>query len=155
MKWIGRLITHGIALFIGVALGIFLLPILTAGEPPSATELSAVQTNAAYVAEFDRNRSGSDLLHWGEGMLYFSPDTVAYSGKLAPGPDYRLYLSPVFVENEQQFLDHKDQMIAIGDVNSFNGFMLPLPDHLDVSRYTTAVVWCESFNEFISSGRYQ
>ncbi len=155
MKWLARLITHGAALLLGIALGIFLLPILIQEQPPSASELSGVQTNASYVAEFDRNRSGSDLLHWGEGMLYFAPDTVAFAGDLAPGPDYRLYLSPVYVENEEQFLANKNKMVEIGNINSFKGFMLPLPEHLDISRYTTAIVWCESFNQFISSGRYQ
>lgn len=155
MKWIAAVISHSVVFLLGIALGMYLLPIFTAEPSPTAEALAKVQGSADYQAQFERQRSGSDWLHWGQGSLYLTPKTIAFRGELAPGPDYRLYLSPVFVEDEQQFLAHKAQMVAVGAVNSFNGFILPVSESLDISRYNTAIIWCESFNQFISSGRYQ
>ncbi len=61
------LITHGgVALAVGFALGIYLLPILTAPPPsPDAATLESMSQDALYTAEFTRDLPGSDFLHWG------------------------------------------------------------------------------------------
>jgi len=82
-------------------------------------------------------------------------DRIAHVGRLSPGPDYKLYLTVEFVEDEESFLKVKDQSARIGDVKSFDGFLLDVPSSVDVSAYTTAVVWCEAFGEFISAAKYR
>ena len=68
-KLIRFLITHGIALAIGFALGIYLLPILVAPQGPSDAEVASSSTQAMFSAEFRRDLPGSDFLHWGEGQV--------------------------------------------------------------------------------------
>jgi len=76
-------------------------------------------------------------------------------GTLAPGPDYKLYLSPEFVETEADFMRLKPSMARVGDVRTFENFVVPVPESIDVARYDTVVVWCESFSQFITAAKYR
>lgn len=149
------LATHGVALAIGFAAGIYTLPIIIAPEAPTAGAVSAVADKAEYTAEFRRELEGSDALHWGEGALFVGGDSISFMGKLAPGPDYMLYLSPTFVETEAEFDRLKSEMVVVGAVKTFENFLIEIPPDIDPSDYTTAIVWCESFGEFITSAQYQ
>ena len=80
---------------------------------------------------------------------------IAHFGHLAPGPDYKLYLAPRFVDTEAAFLLVKDVSRRVGDVRTFNGFLVEVPAGIDVRDYNTVVIWCESFNQFISAAEYQ
>lgn len=57
------LTTHAIAFGIGFALGIYLLPILTAPSSPDASMLEEKAQTALFTAELTRNLKGSDFLH--------------------------------------------------------------------------------------------
>ena len=46
-------------------------------------------------------------------------------------------------------------MTAVGDVNTFDNFKIPVSEDIDVSAYTSVIVWCESFGEFITAAQYQ
>jgi hypothetical protein len=147
--------THGIALLIGFALGVYLLPILTAPPSPDPAMLEEMAKGALYRAELTRDLRGSDFLHWGEGAISLNRSEIVHEGKLAPGPDYKLYLVKEFVEHEDEFLPLKDQAQLVGDVKTFNGFLLNVPGGVDIEQFTTVVVWCEAFSEFITSARYR
>lgn len=56
---------------------------------------------------------------------------MTLAGDLAPGPDYKLYLSPQFVETEADFVRLKPQMVRVGDVKTFRNFVVPVPDSVD------------------------
>lgn len=147
--------THGAALGLGFLIGIYALPILTAPKGPDAAMLEAAATGALYKGRFERNLKGSDFVHWGEGELRVLPDKIAHAGRLAPGPDYKLYLAPEFVDTKEGFLAIKGKAQRIGDVKTFDGFILDVPAGVDVSAYTTAVVWCEAFSQFITAAKYR
>lgn len=147
--------THIFALVIGFAVGIYVLPILTAPEAPSDAQVKAAGTGADYRAEFRRDLKGSDPLHWGEGVVTVGRNAVSLDGKLAPGPDYKLYLVPEFVETKQDFLRVKGQSLRIGDVKTFENFIVSVPQGTDLSRYNTVVVWCEAFSMFITAAKYR
>ncbi|WP_370232244.1 DM13 domain-containing protein [Cognatishimia sp.] len=149
------LITHGGALAIGFALGIYLLPILTAAPAPDASQLEQEAEAALYSGEFTRDLRGSDFLHWGEGKISVTADRIIHEGKMAPGPDYKLYLTKSFVEHEDEFDPIKAEAALIGDIKSFGGFLVDVPAGVNVADYTTVVVWCESFGEFITAASYQ
>jgi len=140
---------------IGFALGIYLLPILIAPESPGNEEVRLVADNSRFMAEFRRDLQDSDALHWGDGALFIGPDSIALEGSLAPGPDYRLYLSPEFVETEAAFLALKSEMVEVGAVRTFENFMVPIPDAVDPGAFSAAIVWCESFDQFITAAAYQ
>ena len=149
------LTTHAIAVGIGFALGIYLLPILTAPSSPDATMLEEKAQTALFTAELTRNLKGSDFLHWGEGIISVSKAEIVHEGKLAPGPDYFVYLTNEFVEDEAGFEALKDQARRVGPVKTFGGFLLTVPEDIDVGAYTNIVVWCESFGEFITAAKYR
>jgi len=147
--------THIAAAGIGFAAGIYLLPVLIAPAAPTAGEVRSAAAGAAFQGEFRRDLKGSDLLHWGEGQVSVHASAVSLMGRLAPGPDYKLYLTQEFVETEEAFLKVKPQAARIGDVRTFENFIVPVPAGVDVSQYGTVVVWCESFSQFISAARYR
>ena len=155
MKTLLLLVTHGLALALGFALGIYALPILTAPAPPSVAEVKAQAGQAAYTGTFKRELKDSDLLHWGEGTVSVGARSVTLMGKLAPGPDYKLYLSPEFVETEADFARLKPTMARVGDVKTFENFVVAVPEGIDVSRYRAVIVWCESFGQFITAAAYR
>lgn len=147
--------THAIALAAGFGLGVYFLPILTAPAAPSAVEVSAATGKAAFKGEFRRDLKDSDLLHWGVGTVSVSGSAIALMGRVAPGPDYKLYLSPEFVETEADFKRLKPKMARVGEVKTFENFIVPLPAGIDPAAYNTVIVWCESFSQFISAARYR
>lgn len=155
MRILWVLITHGLMLACGFAAGIYALPILTAPQAPSAELMQAHSRGAVYAGVFRRELMGSDVLHWGEGKVTLAPDSIALEGRLAPGPDYKLYLSPVFVESASAFELVKERAVRVGDVATFNNFLVEVPDGIDIDGYTTVVIWCEAFGRFISAARYR
>lgn len=147
--------THLFTLIIGFAAGIYALPILIAPEGPSVEVIETSNNNATFTGEFRKDLIDSDTFHWGEGVVTISPDTISLIGELAPGPDYKLYLSPQFVETEADFNRLKPQMQRVGDVKTFDNFLVKVPQDIDPAQYNTVVIWCESFGEFITAARYQ
>ena len=154
-RWIVLLASHLGMLAVGFALGIYFLPILTAPEGPDQAMLAATAKAALYKGELRRDLKGNDFLHWGEGTISVSKSKIVHEGKLAPGPDYKLYLVPKFVEDEAGFEGVKAQSLRIGDVKTFEGFIVDVPATADIEQYNTVLVWCESFGEFITALKYR
>ena len=154
-KFLLLIISHAVVGAIGFAGGIYMLPILIAPPAPAEAEVLEIASQAQFTSEFRRDLAGSDALHWGEGGVSVSRSAVSLMGKLAPGPDYKLYLSPEFVETEADFNRLKSQMVRVGDVKTFENFLVPVPESIDPAAYNTVVVWCESFGQFITAAKYQ
>ena len=155
MKKLLLLVSHLLAIAIGFALGVYFLPILTAPAAPSAAEVAAQTSQAAFSGQFRRDLKDSDALHWGEGALSVSRTSIGLLGEIAPGPDYKLYLSPEFVETEADFHRLKSRMVRVGDVKTFKNFVVAVPESVDPARYNTVVIWCESFSQFITAAKYR
>ncbi len=147
--------THALFLAAGFVLGVYMLPILTERPSPSAATLEAIAENALYAADITEDLRGNDFLHWGEGTISLTQTQIVHEGELAPGPDYVLYLVPQFVEHEDDFLPLKGESQVIGPVNSFEGFALDIPGDVDIDDYTTVLIWCEAFSEFIAAAQYR
>ena len=154
-RWILLIVSHGLMLAAGFALGIYLLPILTAPASLDRAMLAETAKQARFNATFKRDLKGSDFLHWGDGQVSVTPTKIVHQGKLSPGPDYKLYLVPEFVEDEASFLRVKDKSLRVGDIKTFDGFLVDLPADADITAYTTVVVWCEAFSEFITAAKYR
>jgi len=147
--------THCVVGIVGFGIGIYALPILTAPPAPSESEVNAMSSQARYTADFKRDLIDSDALHWGEGRVSVGSKSITLMGELAPGPDYKLYLSPKFVETEADFNRLKNNMVRVGDVKTFENFIVNIPPGIDPSNYNSVIVWCESFGQFITSARYR
>lgn len=155
MKRLLLVVSHAVALGIGFALGIYALPILIAPPAPTTAEVQAQAKAARYTGTFRRDLKDSDALHWGEGTVYVAPRGVTLAGELAPGPDYKLYLSPEFVETEADFVRLKAGMVRVGDVRTFRNFHVEVPETVDIERFSSVIVWCETFGQFITAARYR
>jgi hypothetical protein len=155
MKNLLLLGSHLLALALGFALGVYFLPVLIAPAAPSAGEVASQTAHASFKGQFRRDLKDSDALHWGEGTVSVTRTSVGLVGELAPGPDYKLYLSPEFVETEADFNRLKPKMVRVGDVKTFQNFLVPVPQAIDPARYNTVVVWCETFGQFITAAKYQ
>lgn len=149
------IVTHVLIGVIGFAAGIYALPIIMAPTSPTEDEIRHRLGEAEFQGQFDRDLQGSDFLHWGEGTVYVRRTAVAHLGRLAPGPDYKLYLSPRFVETEADFLRLKPAMVRVADVKTFDNFIVAVPNTINPADFNTVVIWCESFGQFISAAQYQ
>lgn len=138
-------------LLIGFTLGIYTLPILTAEKGLNEAEIAGLKVSVKRSGSFVRDLEGSDIFHWGEGVIMVSDEMVWLDGEVSPGPDYRLYFAPAFVETKQDFLAIKDQSVEIGSVGALRNFSLPLPDGVVLDEYPAVVIWCETFSAFITA----
>jgi hypothetical protein len=148
-------LTHCLVGFFGFGAGIYALPIIIAPTPPSDSEINLLSSEAKFTATFQRDLKDSDALHWGDGNIAISSSFITFIGELAPGPDYKLYLSPEFVETESDFHRLKSNMVRVGDVDSFNNFVVAVRPDIELSNFNTVIIWCESFNQFITSAKYR
>ena len=139
----------------GFAAGVYVLPIWTAPQAPTAEEVRAARGQVQFTGHFKRDLTDSDALHWGEGEVSIAPDAIAFVGKLAPGPDYKLYLSSEFVETEADFHRLKSGMVRVGDVKTFDNFVVAVPAGIEPARYAWVMRWCETFVQVISAGKYR
>ena len=46
-------------------------------------------------------------------------------------------------------------MKKIGNVETFENFIVAIPENISVPDYNTVIIWCEAFEEFITSSQYQ
>tara|TARA_X000001036_G_scaffold392967_1_gene392152 strand:- start:53 stop:547 length:495 start_codon:yes stop_codon:yes gene_type:complete len=150
-----QIFTHTISLSIGCMIGIYLLPIMIAPEKPSINEFQKVINSAQFDAVFVKDLKESDILHWAKGQILLSKTEIAFRGKISPGPDYKLYLTKKFVQTKKDFLKIKNQSVEIGEIKSFNGFIISTKKEIDITAYNSVVIWCEAFSRFISAAKYQ
>jgi hypothetical protein len=155
MKAVLLVASHVLAAAFGFAFGLYMLPILIAPTAPNTAEVATQAASALYAGNFRRDLKDSDALHWGEGIVSVSAKSIVLEGELAPGPDYKLYLSPEFVETEADFQRLKPSMVRVGDVKTFKNFVAPIPESIDPSHYSTVIVWCETFSQFITAAKYK
>lgn len=142
-------------IIIGFGLGVYFLPILIAEAPADEKIVLAEAASADRQAVFIKDREGSDPIHWGEGTLYLSETRATLEGKVSPGPDYRLYLTPSYVETGDGFRAIKSQSVEIARIKGFENFSYELPSGVDINAYGGVLVWCERFGQYITSGPLQ
>ncbi|MDC3177561.1 DM13 domain-containing protein [bacterium] len=136
-----------VGLTIGFGLGVYSLPILTAETGLDDSAIAAQQPAIERLGKFHRNLEGSDSLHWGEGTSWLVMGrSVWLDGSVSPGPDYRLYFAPIFVETGESFLAIKSQSVEVGSIKAFTNFTLQLPDGVNVDGFLAVVIWCEAFS---------
>jgi len=156
---IGFVLGGLVALPVGFGLGTYYLPILVASEGASDDVVAAAKSEAMISATFRKNLKGSDGFHWGEGTLHLTREGGQYyftlDGSVSPGPDYRLYLTPQYVEDEASFLTIKAQSVRVADITGFDNFRVDVPMSIDPTKYPAIIIWCERFNEFITAGRLE
>jgi hypothetical protein len=46
-------------------------------------------------------------------------------------------------------------MIQVGNVTTFENFVVSIPEGIDVSAYNSVIIWCEAFGQFITAAKYK
>ena len=46
-------------------------------------------------------------------------------------------------------------MVRVGDVRTFENFIVAVPQGIDPANYSAVVVWCEAFGQFITAAPYR
>ena len=87
-------------LVIGFALGVYFLPILTEEKGLDTVALAQLEASAEQSVAFTRDLPRSDVFHWGEGTVRASDTRIWLEGKISPGPDFWLYLTPSLATDE-------------------------------------------------------
>ena len=129
----------------------------TAASPapsaPSAPAPAPARTVAVPVATgtfIHANRS--DPVHWGRGRVSVYERIVFLESdfEVGPGPAYRVYLVPkAGIRNSADF---KGAMfVDLGGLRAFKGSQrYPIPAGVDLSKYSSVIIWCERFSVLIS-----
>ena len=114
-------------LVIGFGLEVCFLPTLTAEKGLDTVTIEALSQSALRQGTFIRDLPGSDALHWGDGVIMANADRIWSDGEISPGPDYRLYLIPKYVETGAEFLQIKADTTQIGPIKAVENFALDIP----------------------------
>ena len=142
-------------LVIGIGLGVYFLPILTAEKGLDTAAIEAVSQSAFREGTFVRDLPGSDGLHWGDGVIMVKAGQIWLDDEISPGPDYRLYLIPKYVETGSECLQIKADSTQIGPIKAFENFALDIPADVQASNFPTVLIWCEAFGQFVTAARLQ
>ena len=46
-------------------------------------------------------------------------------------------------------------MALVGDVKTFENFIVDVPRSVEVEAFNTVIIWCEAFNQFITAAQYR
>ena len=107
--------------------------------------------SAVRSGTFTHDLHGFDAFHWGEGTVRASDTRIWLEGKISPGPDYRLYLTPSLATDEGSFLKIKDQSVQVGEVKAFGNFSIDVPPGIMVGDYLAVLIWCKAIGAFITA----
>lgn len=126
----------------------------------SETELAELTSSAQAQTEvhsqlrrvtFVRYLEGSDAFHWGDGTIYISEERIWLDSSIAPGPDYRLYLTKGQYTTRDGFLAAKSDALQIAPLKAYENFSVLVPDAVDIADYDAVIIWCEAFSACITS----
>lgn len=136
---------------LGVALGFFLFPYVF--PPPAASEQLTEADRAPLVATGTFiHANPADPVHWGKGRVSVYEKTVFLEPdfEVGPGPVYKVYLVPK--AGIRSSADFKGAMyVDLGGLRAFKGSQrYPIPAGVDLSKYSSVVIWCEFFSVLIS-----
>jgi hypothetical protein len=135
----------------GIALGFFLFPYVFP-PPPAAESLLPSDRNTIVANGTFLHANPADPIHWGRGKVsvYESAVFLEPDFEVGPGPKYHVYLVPEpNVRRSEQV--GKSMFVDLGRLRSFKGSQrYPIPAGLDLTKYSSVVIWCEQFSVLIS-----
>lgn len=149
----------GVMLGVTVGAGGMLIAFPFLFPPPVVSEQAPAGAEVRQLGafQFDETAPGRDAVHWanGSGSVYRDGDRTLLrlddTFKAGPGPNYWIYLNTVPVGEEADFNADAGR-VRIAQLKSFSGsqnYLLP-PD-VDLAKFHTVTIWCESFSAYIGS----
>lgn len=140
----------------GVALGFFLFP-FAFPPAPAVEQLTEADRSALRATGNFIHADPSDPIHHGRGRVSVHDRSVFLESdfEVGPGPNYHVYLvakAPILRSNDLRDTAHID----LGKLRSFRGSQrYPIPEGIDLERYPSVVIWCETFSVLISPAKLQ
>ena len=154
---VGLIVGGLLGLISGFGLGVYFLPIIFAGDGADETVLAGASAVAERRGMFVRDLPCSDPLQYGDGKIFHSIENgetfITLQGRVTPGPDYKLYMTPKYVDTKAGFEDIKAQSVRVGDIKAFDNFRRRAPSSVKADDYPAVPVWCEKFSMFITSAQ--
>lgn len=77
----------------------------------ASASIGAFSSSASYRVKFVGDLPGSDELRLGDEAIKVNAERVCRNIKVVPGSDYRLYLTPKYVENRPGFSTIEEQSL--------------------------------------------
>ena len=59
------------------------------------------------------------------------------------------------METEADFNRLKKSRVRVGDVTTFENFLIAVPAGIEPEKYAAVIVWCESLGQFITAAKYR
>lgn len=127
--------------------------------PPVVAEAAPAGVGESVIGtfRFDETARGRDSVHWanGSGALYRTEAghvlRLDETFEAGAGPNYWVYLNTRPVSEEADFNADAGR-VRIARLKSFRGGQnYSLPRDLDLSKFHTVTIWCESFGAYIGS----
>lgn len=155
--WIGFLLGGLLGTIAGAGGMLIVFPFIF--PPPIVAEPAPGGTTTSRLGtfRFDDKAPGRDFVHWadGTGAIYQADRTTVVrfdeNFRAGPGPNYWIYLNTVPVGEESAF-NADGQRKKIAPLKSFTGGQnYVLPAGIDISKYRSLTIWCESFSVYIGS----
>ncbi len=72
---------------------------------------------------------------------------------MTPGSDYKLYLTPKYVDIKAGFESIKAEIVNVGIIKAVENFRLPMPPSVNTKNYPAVLVRYEKFSMLISSAQ--
>jgi hypothetical protein len=133
----------------------FIFPPPVVSEAPPGAGATTVSRLGTF--QFDEQAPGRDLIHWtnGTGGIYRSDRMIVIrfddNFRAGPGPNYWVSLNTVSVGEAAAFKADAGRM-KLAPLKSFSGGQnYTVPDRIDIARFRTVTIWCESFSAYIGS----
>ena len=105
-----------VGLSIGFGLGVYFLPIFTTEKGPDIASIAALSLRRCFAAFLSGICRGQlDCFE----VIMLNADRISLDGKVAPRPDYRLYLTPKYVETGCGIQTITAQSLQIGPIKAF------------------------------------
>jgi hypothetical protein len=161
--WRSRIVTFGLGGAFGALAGAaamliafpFLFPPAPADDAAPAPIDAGAAARTTFV--FDANAPGRDSIHWANGSGAFVSTAHGQVLRLeadfeaGPGPNYWIHLNTRPVGDERDF-EADAARVRIAKLKSFKGAQnYALPSGIDLARFHTVTIWCESFGAYIGS----
>jgi hypothetical protein len=136
----------------GFALGIFVYPFLFLSDIVAQERVDKQATGKPVASGAFLHANPKDPFHYGKGRVtvYQSLLHLENDFEVGPGPKFHVYLVP-----EKNVIPStnvpKTMYVDLGRLKAFKGSQnYSIPDGVDLSRYSSVVIWCEQFGVLIS-----
>jgi len=152
-KWVFTFLGGGVlGLAAGFVLGIFVYPYIFLADIVASEEVGDVASKQLVGTGTFVHADPSDPIHYGRGGLTLYDDVLHLESdfEVGPGPKFHVYLVPRAQVRSEADVEGT-MFVDLGRLKAFKGSQnYPVPAGLDLSTFSSVVIWCEQFGVLIS-----